>query len=139
MLAVAALSAQAADAPVSVEPETVTAKSGEAALFPFEAGRAGSDFLATCTVDQVGGETMLVFDAINFVPMSALAPGDRLPLSAGDSKTYQVAGSIPEAGEGYIGFRATGAPASFCFPGQDCAAAEDGGSSVRISCAPPTS
>lgn len=128
-----ATTAQAA----TIESGSFTIRSGEQAKFPIASSGAPSDLHAQCTLSDVAGSASLIFDGEHYIAMSDLAVGETVTLKRGETREYRLSGVVDAPNGGaYIAFNFTGAAAAMCFPGMDCGGAEDGASSVTVSCKP---
>jgi len=124
-----------AAAAATLEGGTIKIKSGEQAKFPIAASGPPSDLRAQCRLSDVGGSASLIFDGEHYVPMSDLAVGEVVTLSRGDNREFNVSGVVDAAqGGAYLAFNFTGAAASMCFPGMPCDGAEDGATTVTVTC-----
>lgn len=110
---------------------------GETARFSIEAGRDRSSELRGWCELSASGAASLGFDGEHYVPLSEPAVGDVITLSAGETRRYEITGTVERnAGDAYIAFTFTGVPAAMCFPGMQCEGAGKGASSVSVSCGP---
>jgi hypothetical protein len=130
-----ALAAPAFAATATIDEGSKVLAKGDAAEFRIhsEADQA-SDLKASCDV-SAGGEASVTFDGEHFVPLSDPAVGDVISLSAGETKHYDIAGTVEKnRGDAYIAFVFTDVPTAMCFPGMQCGGAAAGAKDVKVAC-----
>lgn len=110
-------------------------RKGEVAEFKIASNPAVSTELhASCKI-SAGGSASLTFDGEHYVPLSEPTVGDVVTLSAGETRQYDLAGTVEaNKGDAYIAFIFTDVPAAVCFPGMQCNGAAAGAQEVRVSC-----
>lgn len=94
-----------------------------------------TEFQASCDLVNGGGTASVVFDGDHYVPLSQPGVGAVITLDPGESKHYDMTGTISaNRGDAYIAFYLSGAPQAMCFPGMQCAGPDEGATSVSVTC-----
>lgn len=110
-------------------------RKGETAEFKITSNPGASTELhAWCKV-SAGGSASLTFDGEHYIPLSEPTVGDIVTLSAGETRQYDLAGTVEaNKGDAYVAFAFTDVPAAVCFPGMQCNGAAAGAQEVKVSC-----
>ncbi|MBI1261364.1 MAG: hypothetical protein GC184_06540 [Rhizobiales bacterium] len=108
----------------------------ETASFPITSSTERStEFQASCDIVNGGGTASVVFDGDHYVPLSQPGVGAVITLDPGESKHYDMTGTISaNRGDAFIAFYLSGAPQAMCFPGMQCSGPEKGATSVTVTC-----
>ncbi len=126
----------AAAATAKIEEGTKVISKGQSAEFKVMAPRdASSELSAWCEV-SAAGVAKLTFDGEHYIPLSDPTVGDATTLQPGDSKRYELNGTIEKnKGDAYIAFVFTDVPQAMCFPGMQCGNAAGGAAqTVKVAC-----
>ncbi|HUD52601.1 hypothetical protein [Parvibaculum sp.] len=134
LLALTGVSAAEAATAKIEEGEKVISK-GESAEFKVTAPRDTSSELAAWCEVSAGGVAKLIFDGEHYVPLSEPTVGDATTLQPGESKRYELNGTVEKnKGDAYIAFVFTDIPQAMCFPGMQCGNAAGGAQTVKVVC-----
>lgn len=108
---------------------------GEAAEFAVQSAPDTSmDLQAWCEV-TASGRASLTFDGEHYIPLSEPAVGDIISLSPGETRRFDLTGSVEaNKGNAYIAFAFSDVPTAMCFPGQQCDGAAAGAQNVKVVC-----
>jgi hypothetical protein len=108
---------------------------GETAEFKIvSAADTSTEFHGWCEV-SAGGSASLTFDGDHYIPLSEPTVGDIVTLSAGETRRYEMSGTVEaNKGDAYIAFAFTDVPAAMCFPGMQCNGTATGAQEVKVAC-----
>lgn len=108
---------------------------GETAEFKIvSATDTSTEFHGWCEV-SAGGSASLTFDGDHYIPLSEPTVGDIVTLSAGETRRYEMSGTVEaNKGDAYIAFAFTDVPAAMCFPGMQCNGSAAGAQEVKVAC-----
>lgn len=110
-------------------------KSGELAEFPLQSSPDTSTELSAWCEISTSGRASVMFDGEHYVPLSDPSVGDNIMLSPGESRRYELTGTVAaNRGDSYIGFLFVDVPAAMCFPGMQCDGASAGAVEVKVAC-----
>ena len=108
---------------------------GEAAEFAIQSSsETSTDLQASCEV-TASGRASVLFDGEHYIPLSEPAVGDIVSLAPGETRRFDLTGSVEaNKGNAYIAFAFTDVPSAMCFPGQKCEGAAAGAQNVKVIC-----
>jgi hypothetical protein len=125
----------AAASTATLTPGEKIIKSGDLAEFPLQSSPDTSTELSAWCEISTGGRASVMFDGEHYVPLSDPSVGDNIMLSPGESRRYELTGTVAaNRGDAYIGFLFVDVPAAMCFPGMQCDGASAGAVEVKVAC-----